>query len=239
MGAGVGRRIEGGRRVTSSSQRRGPSGRSAPRAGIIPAVWNLKPRLAGELVILEPLAPAHFDGLLAASRPQETWAWWSVDMSTPEAFREWFDAALSAGEDGTRAHFATLAAHDATPIGSTSFMTLRPEHAGLEIGWTWLTPAAWGTGANAEAKLLMLRHAFEVLGCQRVEFATNEHNARSRRALQALPARFEGVKRDDRILHDGRRRSSAYYSILDTEWPAVAVDLAARVAAASSARAPG
>ena len=199
-------------------------------------MWNLKPRLAGELVILEPLAPAHFDGLLAASRPQETWAWWSVDMSTPEAFREWFDAALSAGEDGTRAHFATLAAHDATPIGSTSFMTLRPEHAGLEIGWTWLTPAAWGTGANAEAKLLMLRHAFTQLGCQRVEFLTHERNERSRRALEALPAQFEGIRRDDRVLHDGSRRSSASYSILDYEWPAVEAHLRERVAAALTAR---
>jgi RimJ/RimL family protein N-acetyltransferase len=200
-------------------------------------VWNLTPRLEGEIVILEPLAPEHFEGLLEASRPPQTWDWWTTEMSTPEAFREWFDNALSAGEEGTRAHFATLAAATATPIGSTSFMTLRPEHAGLEIGWTWLTPAAWGSGANAEAKLLMLRHAFEVLGCQRVEFATNEHNIRSRRALEALPAQFEGVKRDDRILHDGGRRSSAFYSILDREWPAVEASLTARVAAASAARA--
>jgi RimJ/RimL family protein N-acetyltransferase len=160
-------------------------------------------------------------------------------MSTPAAFRAWFDDALAAREQGTRAHFATLDARDGVPIGSTSFMTLRPEHAGLEIGWTWLTPAAWQTGANVEAKLLMLRYAFEALGCQRVEFSTNERNVRSRRALEALPARFEGVKRDDRILHDGGRRSSALYSILDGEWPDVAANLSARVAAASSARADG
>jgi RimJ/RimL family protein N-acetyltransferase len=202
-------------------------------------VWNLAPRLSGELVILEPLAPGHFDALLEASRPPEIWDWWTVDMSTAAAFRAWFDDALRAREQGTRAHFATLDAHTAIAIGSTSFMTLRPEHAGLEIGWTWLTPAAWQTGANVEAKLLMLRHAFEVLGCQRVEFSTNERNLRSRRALEALPARFEGVKRDDRILHGGARRSSAVYSILDREWPEVAANLSARVAAASSARAGG
>lgn len=202
-------------------------------------MWNLAPRLSGELVILEPLAPGHFDALLEASRPPEIWDWWTVDMSTAAAFRAWFDDALRAREQGTRAHFATLDAHTAIPIGSTSFMTLRPEHAGLEIGWTWLTPAAWQTGANVEAKLLMLRHAFEVLGCQRVEFSTNERNLRSRHALEALPARFEGVKRDDRILHDGTRRSSAVYSILDREWPGVAANLSARVAAASSARAGG
>lgn len=190
-------------------------------------------------MILEPLAPAHFDALLEASRPPEIWNWWTVDMSTEAAFRTWFENALRAREDGLRAHFATLDARDGRPIGSTSFMTLRPEHAGLEIGWTWLNPAAWRTAANAEAKLMMLRHAFETLGCQRVEFSTHASNERSRAALEALPAQFEGIKREDRILHDGSRRSSAGYSILDREWPAVAANLTARVAAASRARDAG
>jgi RimJ/RimL family protein N-acetyltransferase len=202
-------------------------------------VWNLAPRLSGDLVLLHPLAPEHFDALLEASRPAEIWAWWSVDMSTPAAFRDWFDDALRAREEGTRAHFATLDARSAKPVGSTSFMTLRPEHAGLEIGWTWLTPAAWRTGANVEAKLMMLRHAFTQLGCQRVEFSTNALNERSRAALSALPAQFEGIARDNRILHDGSRRSSAIYSILDHEWPGVAANLTARVAAASAARSAG
>lgn len=198
-------------------------------------MWNLAPRLSGEIVILEPLAPGHFDALAEASRPAEIWAWWTVDMSTAAAFGAWFEDALRAREEGTRAPFATLDARTGVPIGSTSFMTLRPEHAGLEIGWTWLTSAAWQTGANAEAKLMMLNHAFGALGCQRVEFSTNALNERSRRALEALPAQFEGIKRDDRILHDGSRRSSAVYSILDREWPDVAANLTARVAAASAA----
>jgi RimJ/RimL family protein N-acetyltransferase len=198
------------------------------------AVWNLAPRLRGELVTLEPLAAEHFDGLLTAGRPPQIWTWWSVDMSSEAAFRAWFDAARSAQEQGTRAPFATLDTRTAAPLGSTSFMTLRPEHAGLEIGWTWLTPAAWNTGANAEAKLLMMRYAFEQLACQRVEFLTHARNERSRRALEALGAQFEGVRRDDRILHDGRRRSSAVYSVIDSEWPAVRSSLAARVAAAAA-----
>lgn len=202
-------------------------------------MWNLEPRLEGEIVILEPLAPEHFDALLEASRPPEIWRWWTVDMSSEAAFRVWFEAALAAREDGVRAHFATLDASEGRPIGSTSFMNLRPEHAGLEIGWTWLSPPAWRTAANAEAKLMMLRHAFESLGCQRVEFRTHASNERSRAALEALPAQFEGIARDDRILHDGSRRSSAVYSILDREWPAVAASLTARVAAASAARAAG
>lgn len=195
-------------------------------------MWDLAPRLGGEIVTLEPLGPEHYDALLEASRPPEIWRWWTVDMSDEPAFRRWFDSALAARGQGTRAPLATLDTASGRPIGSSSFMTLRPEHAGLEIGWTWLTPAAWRSGANAEAKLLMLGHAFEALHCQRVEFLTHAGNVASRRALDALPAQFEGVHRDDRILHDGSRRSSAVYSILDREWPLVAATLLARVAAA-------
>jgi RimJ/RimL family protein N-acetyltransferase len=130
---------------------------------------------------------------------------------------------------GTEARFVTRDAHTGRLIGSTSFCTLRPEHRGLEIGWTWLTPSAWGTGANAEAKLVQLRHAFTQLGCQRVEFETDELNIRSRRALEALPAQFEGVLRDLQLLPDGSRRSSAFYSILASEWPAVEERLQRRV----------
>jgi RimJ/RimL family protein N-acetyltransferase len=205
----------------------------------MPSMWNLAPRLAGEIVILEPLAEEHFDALLEAARPPEIWTWWTVAMDGEAAVRRWFDDALRAGLEGTRAPFATLDARTARPIGATSYLTLRPEHAGLEIGWTWLNPAAWRSGANAEAKLLLLRHAFEALDCQRVEFSTNERNERARRALEALPSKFEGVKREDRLLHDGTRRSSALYSILDCEWPAVAANLGARVASARSSRAAG
>ena len=202
-------------------------------------MWNLTPRLQGEIVTLEPLSGEHYEGLLEASRPSETWSWWSVDMSTPEAFRLWFEEALRARDEGSRSQLATLDASSGRPLGASSFMSLRPEHAGLEIGWTWLTPAAWQRGVNAEAKLLMLRHAFTQLGAQRVEFRTHERNERSRRALEALPAQFEGIGRDDRILHDGSRRSSAVYSIIDHEWPAVEANLTARVAAALAARRSG
>ena len=103
-------------------------------------MWNLAPRLAGEIVVLEPLAEEHFDALFEAGRPPEIWSWWTVEMAGEAAFRIWFDAALRARIDGARAHFATLDARTGEPIGSTSYLTLRPEHAGLEIGWTWLNP---------------------------------------------------------------------------------------------------
>ena len=158
--------------------------------------------------------------------------WWPLNPGADaRAFRDWFDGALAAADDGGEAHFATLDARTGRPIGSTSFCTARPESRGIEIGWTWLTPSAWKTGANVQVKLLQLRHAFEELGCIRVEFETDELNERSRRALLALPAQFEGIHRDARILPDGRRSSLAYYSILESEWPEVRERLTERLAA--------
>jgi RimJ/RimL family protein N-acetyltransferase len=181
-------------------------------------------------VILEPLAPEHFDGLFEAAQPAEIWEWWpfnpAIDRTT---FSRWCSGVLERMAYGQEAHFATTDARTGRPLGSTSYLTLRPEDRGLEIGWTWLTPAAWGTGANAEAKLLQLTHAFEDLGCQRVEFDTDEQNSRSRRALEALPAIHEGIRRDATLLADGCRRSSAIYSILDSEWPDVRANLERRV----------
>ena len=194
-------------------------------------MWELKPRLEGRIVTLEPLRLEHRDAILEAARAQEAWEWWSVDMSTPAAVDAWLQSSLDAGERGERSPFATLDTTSGEAIGSTSFMTLHPEHAALEIGWTWLSPSVWNGGANIEAKLLMLRHAFAVLGCQRVEFLTHERNERSRRALAALPAQFEGILREHRILWDGSRRSSAVYSILDSEWPAVEANLETRLGA--------
>jgi RimJ/RimL family protein N-acetyltransferase len=198
---------------------------------MITPMWDdLAPRLEGQLVVLEPLRRDHLDGLLEAARPLEIWEFWPFNpASDRRRFEEWLDDVLRAVASGTQARFVTLDAHTERPIGSTSFCTLRPEHSGLEIGWTWLTPSAWGTGANAEAKLLQLRHAFSQLGCQRVEFETDELNIRSRHALEALPAQFEGVLRDLTLLPDGRKRSSAVYSILSPEWPAVEERLKSRV----------
>jgi RimJ/RimL family protein N-acetyltransferase len=198
---------------------------------MITPMWeDLAPRLEGELVVLEPMRRDHLDALFEAALPFEIWEYWPFNpASDRRRFEEWLDDVLHAVASGTQARFVTLDAHTERPIGSTSFCTLRPEHRGLEIGWTWLTPTAWGTGANAEAKLLQLRHAFSRLGCQRVEFETDELNIRSRRALEALPAQFEGVLRDLKLLPDGRRRGSAVYSILAAEWPAVEERLQYRV----------
>ena len=129
--------------------------------------------------------------------------------------------ALERIEAGLELAFATVLLETGTAVGSTRFLALRPEHRSVEIGWTWLAPSAWGTGANTEAKLLQLEHAFEVLGCRRVEFKTDALNERANPALAALPARFEGIHRKHMLVRDGENRDSAWYSVVDDEWPTV------------------
>jgi RimJ/RimL family protein N-acetyltransferase len=203
-----------------------------PERQRLSAVWDLSPRLAGRLVVLEPLSAEHIDALFEVARPPEIWDWWWFNPATDRAtFDRWCNEVIAATAEGREAHFATVDARSGRPLGTTSYCTLRPEDRGLEIGWTWLTPVAWGTGANAEAKFLQLRHAFDSLGCVRVEFETDEQNSRSRRALGALPAAYEGIRRDCKLMPDGGRRSSAIYSILDSEWPAVSANLERRVQA--------
>ena len=201
-------------------------------------MWQeLATRLEGRLVTLEPLTEGHVEGLWAAARDEAVWRWMTADAGRDEeTFRAWIEEALAAAAAGTEAPFAVLRAGDAQALGSTRYLALRPEHRGLEIGYTWLARAAWGTGANAEAKLLLLGHAFERLGCLRVEFKTNARNERARRALEAIPARFEGVFRKHMLVGDGETRDSAWYAVTDDEWPAVREALTRRVDAYASRR---
>ncbi|HET6658793.1 MAG TPA: GNAT family protein [Rubrobacter sp.] len=194
-------------------------------------MWkNLVSVLEGEIVRLEPLARRHEKELFEAALDERIWRWMPYDAGgSCERFQAWLEDALAASSAGTEAAFATLEAATGELVGSTRYLALRPEHRGLEIGWTWLTPAHWQTGANVEAKLLMLEHAFERLGCLRVEFKTDSRNERSRAALAALPAQFEGIFRKHMLVRGGERRDSAYYSIIDDEWPEVRENLARRI----------
>jgi RimJ/RimL family protein N-acetyltransferase len=194
-------------------------------------MWkNLASVLEGKLVRLEPLARRHEEGLFEAARDERVWRWMPYDPSgSSESFHAWLEDALATSSVGTEASFATVDAVTGELVGSTRYLALRPEHRGLEIGWTWLAPAHWQTGANVEAKLLMLEHAFERLGCQRVEFKTDARNERSRAALAALPAKFEGIFRKHMLVRGGERRDSAYYSIIDDEWHEVRDNLTRRI----------
>jgi RimJ/RimL family protein N-acetyltransferase len=186
------------------------------------------PTLTGRLVRLEPLDARHADGLWQASRDPRTWEWLSrLQPSTRAEVDTLVAAALAAADDGTELPLVTL--RDERVVGSTRFLALRPEHRSVEIGWTWLHPSVWCTGVNVEAKLLMLRHAFGAWGCRRVELKTDALNERSRGAMEAMGATFEGIHRKHMLVRGGENRDSAWYSILDEEWPAVEESLLARL----------
>jgi len=190
------------------------------------------PVLTGRLVRLEPLSPVHGDALWEASRDARTWRWLPVVQPADRvAWDAWMRQALAAGEAGTEIPFATVSQETGTAVGSTRFLALRPDHRSVEIGWTWLTPAAWGTGANVEAKLLQLVHAFDVWGCRRVELKTDALNERARGAMEAFGATFEGIHRHHMLVRDGESRDSAWYSVVDAEWPAVRAGFERRLAA--------
>jgi len=173
--------------------------------------------------VLEPLRRDHEAGLRAAAADERIWRFMITD--DPDA---WLHATFAEAEAGVRVPFTAIG--EGVPVGSTSYMSLAPEHLRLEIGSTWMHPSTWGTGANAEAKYLLLRHAFETLGCRRVEFKTDAQNQRARAALAALPARFEGIHRKHMLVRDGVRRDSAWYSVIDDEWPDVRAALESRLA---------
>jgi RimJ/RimL family protein N-acetyltransferase len=192
--------------------------------------WDFGLCLEGRHVVLEPIAHEHLDGLLAAGQADEIWTWWPLNPAeSRETMGEFIDGCLAAADAGERQHYVTRDAQTGEVIGSTSYCLIQPEHKVVEIGWTFLTPSRWRSGANTETKLLMLRHAFDALDCQRVQIVTDVRNARSRAAIVALPAQFEGIHRDDRLLRDGTRRSSAFYSIIDSEWPPVCASLTAKL----------
>jgi RimJ/RimL family protein N-acetyltransferase len=191
-------------------------------------VWTA-PTLVGRIVRLEPLTAAHGDGLWLASRDPRTWRWLSiVQPQTRDTWGTFVQQALDAAAAGTEIPLVTIRRDEI--VGSTRFLALRPEHRSLEIGWTWLHPSAWGTGANVEAKLLQLRHAFEVWSCRRVELKTDARNERSRGALEALGATFEGIHRKHMLVRGDENRDSAWYSVVDDDWPSVRARLEARLA---------
>ena len=170
---------------------------------------------------VEPLADGHRGGLRDAAADTSIFRF----MAWPEDFDVWFDQALAAG---TEAPFAVVMG--GVPVGSTRYLNYVPEHRRVEIGWTWCRRTAWGTGANAETKYLLMRHAFETGGVQRVEFKTDARNQRTRGALLAAGARFEGIARKHMILPNGPR-DSAWYAVTEDDWPDVKQRLEARIQA--------
>lgn len=177
--------------------------------------------LEGRIVRLEPLSQDHVPGLAEVGLDPVIWRWTIARPQSLDELREWAAATIAAREAGAELPFATIEVATGRPIGSSRYLNIAMDHLRLEIGWTWLAPAWQRSGANREAKLLMLTHAFETLGCRRVEFKTDSNNEPSRTALLGIGATFEGIFRKHIVMPGGGVRHSAYYSVIDDEWPAV------------------
>jgi len=175
--------------------------------------------LEGERIRLEPLSPDHAQGLYNRGRMAADWAFMPrscfIDMAD---VRQWVEEAL---QDPTQMPFTIVERAKGRVVGSTRFLHMRPEHRTVEIGWTWLGQEWQRTGVNTEAKLLLLSHAFDRMGCIRVEFKTDARNLRSQRALERIGAIREGVLRNHMVVQGGYYRDSVYFSVIDKEWPAV------------------
>ena len=177
--------------------------------------------LAGSHVRLEPLSLDHLDALAAVGLDPDLWRLSPLQLDTRDDMRAYIEEALDEQARGVSLPFATVDLASSTVVGSTRFGNIAPAHKRLEIGWTWVAPPWQRTAVNTEAKLLMLRHAFETLGCQRVELKTDLRNVRSQNAMRRIGATEEGTLRKHMVTASGHIRDTVYFSILDDEWPAV------------------
>ncbi|MDR7542656.1 MAG: GNAT family protein [Armatimonadota bacterium] len=181
--------------------------------------------LQGAHVRLEPLSLHHHTALVQVGLDEELLRWTEAYPPAPEGLRAYIEAALQLQAEGTALPFAVISTADGRAVGSTRYGNIERAHRRVEIGWTWYGRAWQRTAVNTESKYLLLAHAFETLGCIRVEFKTDALNERSRRALLRIGAKEEGIFRHHMILPSGRVRDTVYYSIIDDEWPAVRAHL--------------
>lgn len=177
--------------------------------------------LEGRYVRLEPLTLAHRDALARVGLDDDLWRWIPVPLRTPEEMAIYVETALRDQASGTSLPFVQVEKTSGRVIGSTRYANIERAHHRLEIGWTWVARPWQRTAVNTEAKYLLLRHAFETLGCMRVELKTDSLNEHSRAAIQRIGAREEGIFRNHMITASGRVRHTVYFSILDSEWPEV------------------
>jgi N-acetyltransferase len=187
--------------------------------------------LEGRHVRLEPLTQAHHASLCAVGLDADLWELIPYRVVTPQEMAAYIQSALDAQTAGSALPFATVLAGSGQVIGSTRYMNIDPAHRRLEIGATWIAKPWQRTAVNTEAKYLMLRHAFEALGCMRVELKTDSLNLRSRAAIRRIGATEEGTLRQQMITWSGRLRDTVYFSILDSEWPRVKQDLEQKLSA--------
>jgi N-acetyltransferase len=193
---------------------------------------DLRPTtLTGRRVRLEPLdLERHFEGLAAVSLDPEIWTWTLSQCLTRDDLRAYLDQAIADRDQGTCLPFATIDLESGQIAGCTRFGSIEHRHRRVEIGWTWIAPAFQRSHINTEAKHLMFKHAFEVLGCVRVELKTNAQNQRSRNAMRRLGCVEEGTMRKHAVNDRGVFRDTVYYAVIDTDWLAVKAHIEALMA---------
>ncbi|MFJ2711676.1 GNAT family N-acetyltransferase [Pseudomonas sp. NPDC087346] len=187
--------------------------------------------LEGQGIILRPLEYSDADALLHAAADGELWNLTVTVVPSANTIDSYLKKALDGREAGTVTPFVIVLQDSGEVIGSTRFWKIDPLNRKLEIGSSWISTRWQKTFVNTAAKYLMLRHAFEVLDCVRVQFTTDENNQKSRHAILRLGAQQEGIVRHERIMPDGRKRNSVRFSIIDDEWPQVREGLEQKLAA--------
>lgn len=194
------------------------------------AEMNVGPvTLEGRHARLEPLALAHVAGLAEVGLDEELWRWIPTAVRTREEMAAYIETALDEQQRGVSLPFAIVEKATGRAIGSTRYGNIDRTHHRVEIGWTWVTREWQRTAINTEAKYLLLKHAFESLGCMRVELKTDSLNGKSRAAILRIGAKEEGIFRNHMITASGRIRHTVYFSIVDSEWPAVKACLEAKL----------
>ena len=187
--------------------------------------------LEGVHVRLEPMSEGHADALVAAGCGRGIFRFFPFSLESEDAMRSYVKANAAAATSGLLLPFVTVERESSRVVGATSFLAIDAPNKRLEIGATWITPELQRSAVNTEAKLLQLTHCFEGLGCNRVEFKTDERNEKSRAALARIGAREEGRFRAHMVMPDGHLRTSVWFSVIAPEWPAVKRALAAKLRA--------
>jgi RimJ/RimL family protein N-acetyltransferase len=191
---------------------------------------EMEPVISGRDIVLEPLQPAHESALLDAAADGALWNLTFTVVPDAHTMARYIEHAIAGRVAGTVMPFAIVRRADNRVVGSTRFWKIDRSNRKLEIGHTWLSASVQRTGANTEAKYLLLRHAFDVMNCVRVQFTTDELNEKSRAAILRIGAKQEGIVRHERIMPDGRKRNSVRFSIIDAEWPEVRAALEQKMA---------
>jgi RimJ/RimL family protein N-acetyltransferase len=191
--------------------------------------WIEPVTLQGRHVRIEPLSEDHLDDLVAAAADGELWKLWYTSVPDAQSMKAWIAAALKQRAEAGAMPFVIRRTDDAKVVGASRYFNVAAEHRRLEIGHTFYSGSVQRTPVNTESKLLLLTHAFEALRCLGVELRTHYMNQASRRAIERLGARLDGVLRCHQVMPDGSLRDTCVYSIIDREWPAVRNNLEFRL----------